>query len=161
MVLPVGASSLREAVRYGAEIFHALAAVLRSKGMSTAVGDEGGYAPDLPSNEAAIEVILKAVEGAGYKIGEDVYLGLDVASSEFYKDGKYHLASENKTLDSGEFVDYLESWVKQYPIISIEDGMAEDDWEGWAMLTSRVGKSVQLVSDDLFMAPAILQRYPA
>ena len=141
MVLPVGASSLREAVRYGAEIFHALAAVLRSKGMSTAVGDEGGYAPDLPSNEAAIEVILKAVEDAGYRIGEDVYLGLDVASSEFYKDGKYHLASENKTLDSGEFVDYLESWVKQYPIISIEDGMAEDDWEGWAMLTSRVGKS--------------------
>ena len=159
MVLPVGASSLREAVRYGAEIFHALASVLRSKGLSTAVGDEGGYAPDLPSNEAAIEVILKAVEDAGYKIGEDIYLGLDVASSEFYKDGKYHLASENKTLDSSEFVDYLESWVKQYPILSIEDGMAEDDWEGWAMLTNRVGKSVQLVGDDLFVTnPEILQR---
>jgi enolase len=159
MVLPVGAKTFREAVRYGAEIFHALAAVLRNKGLATSVGDEGGFAPNLPSNEAAIEVILTAVERAGFTIGRDIYLGLDVASSEFYRDGKYHLASEGRSLDSQGFVDYLESWVNQYPIISIEDGMAEDDWEGWSLLTQRVGHSVQLVGDDLFVTNSeILQR---
>ena len=151
MILPVGASTLREAVRYGAEVFHALRKVLQERGLNTAVGDEGGFAPDLPSNEAAVEVILKAIEWAGYTIGEDILLGLDVASSEFYKNGHYVLASENKRLSSAEFAELLASWVEKYPIITIEDGMSENDWEGWRLLTERMGKKVQLVGDDLFV----------
>jgi enolase len=158
MILPTGAASIAEAVRCGAEIFHALADVLRTKGMSTAVGDEGGYAPDLPSNEAAIEVILSAIDKAGYNAGKDVYLGLDCASSEFYENGRYQLTSEGKALDADEFVEYLASWVEQFPIISIEDAMAENDWDGWEALTRRLGSSVQLVGDDLFVTnPEILQ----
>lgn len=151
MILPVGASSLKEAVRYGAEVFHALKSVLHAKGLNTAVGDEGGFAPDLPSNEAAIEVILQAIEKAGFKVGSDIYLGLDVASSEFYRDGKYDLASEKKLLTAEEFTDYLAKWVDQYPILTIEDAMAEGDWAGWALLTQRLGGKVQLVGDDLFV----------
>lgn len=151
MILPVGASSLKEAVRYGAEVFHALKSVLHAKGLNTAVGDEGGFAPDLPSNEAAIEVILQAIEKAGFKVGSDIYLGLDVASSEFYRDGKYDLASEKKLLTAEEFTEYLAKWVDQYPILSIEDAMAEGDWAGWALLTQRLGGKVQLVGDDLFV----------
>ena len=151
MILPVGASTLREAVRYGAEVFHALRKVLQERRLNTAVGDEGGFAPDLPSNEAAVEVILKAIEWAGYTIGEDILLGLDVASSEFYQNGHYLLASENKCLSSAEFAEILASWVEQYPIITIEDGMSENDWEGWRLLTERLGKKVQLVGDDLFV----------
>jgi len=151
MIVPVGASSLSEAVRYGTEVFHALKSVLSAKGLNTAVGDEGGFAPDLGSNEEAIEVIIEAIEKAGYKPGEDIYLGLDAASSEFYKDGLYDLASENKKLTSAEFVDYLAAWVDKYPIITIEDGMAENDWEGWDLLTKKMGDKVQLVGDDLFV----------
>lgn len=151
MILPVGASSLREAVRYGAEIFHALKSVLAKAGMNTAVGDEGGFAPNLPSNEAAIEVILQAIDKAGFSAGKDIFLGLDVASSEFYKDGQYHLASENRSFEAAAFCEYLAGWVDQYPIITIEDGMAEDDWDGWKILTERLGSKVQLVGDDLFV----------
>ncbi len=151
MILPVGASSIADAVRYGAEIFHSLKSVLSKKGLTTTVGDEGGFAPNLSSNEEAIEVILDAVEKAGYSIGEDILLGLDVASSEFYKDGKYHLASENKTMTSDEFIEYLLPWFDKYPIITMEDGMAEDDWDGWSALTERLGDRVQLVGDDLFV----------
>ncbi len=151
MILPVGAPNIAEAVRYGAEVFHALKAVLKSKGLNTSVGDEGGFAPNLPSNDAAIDVILTAIERAGFKAGKDIYLGLDVASSEFYHDDKYHLDSENKKLTSEEFVDYLAKWAKQYPIISIEDGMAENDWHGWKLLTDQLGDSLQLVGDDLFV----------
>jgi len=151
MILPTGAGSLPEAVRYGAEVFHALKKVLRSKGLNTAVGDEGGFAPDLPSNEAAIEVILEAIEAAGYKAGEDIFIGIDAASSEFYKEGKYVLSSENKSLSSEEMVDYLADWVEKYPLITIEDGLAEDDWEGWKILTEKLGKKVQLVGDDLYV----------
>lgn len=151
MILPVGASSIREAVRCGAEIFHALKSVLSSKGLSTTVGDEGGFAPNLSSNEEAITVILQAIEDAGYKAGEDVLLGLDVASSEFYEDGKYNLASENKLLSASEFIDYLVPWFEQYPIITMEDGMAEDDWDGWDLLTKQLGDKAQLVGDDLFV----------
>ena len=151
MILPVGVSSLREAVRCGAEIFHALKSVLSSKGLSTTVGDEGGFAPNLSSNEEAITVILQAIEQAGYKAGEDVLLGLDVASSEFYEGGKYNLASENKLLTAEEFIDYLVPWFEQYPIITMEDGMAEDDWEGWELLTNKLGDKAQLVGDDLFV----------
>ncbi len=159
MILPVGAASLTEAVRYGAEIFHALKAVLSSRGLNTAVGDEGGFAPDLGSNEAALEVIISAIEKAGYVPGEDILLGLDIASSEFYRDGRYLLASENKSLSVEEFLDYLAPWVDNYPIISIEDGMAEDDWDGWQALTARLGDRVQLVGDDLFVTnTAILQQ---
>ncbi len=151
MILPVGAQSMAEAVRYGAEVFHALKKVLSSKGMNTSVGDEGGFAPDLPSNEAAIEVILEAIEAAGYKAGEDIYIGIDAASSEFYKDGKYILASENKSLSSEEMVDYLADWVERYPLITVEDGLDENDWDGWKILTERLGKKVQLVGDDLYV----------
>ncbi|MGD8498921.1 MAG: phosphopyruvate hydratase, partial [Chromatiales bacterium] len=139
MILPVGASSVAEAIRYGAEVFHALKKVLHKQGLSTAVGDEGGFAPDLSSNEAAIETILEAIEQAGYTVGQDIYLGLDVASSEFYENGKYVLASENREFSAEQFVDYLEAWVDKYPIISIEDGLAEDDWDGWKLLTERLG----------------------
>ena len=151
MILPVGADSIDEAVCYGAEIFHALRSVLSSKGLNTTVGDEGGFAPDLNSNEEAIEVILQAIDKAGYKAGEQILLGLDVASSEFYKDGKYHLQSENKTLSSEEFIDYLLPWFEKYPIITMEDGMAENDWSGWKLLTEQLGAKAQLVGDDLFV----------
>jgi enolase len=159
MILPTGAGSIREAVRYGAEVFHALKLVLKGKGLNTAVGDEGGFAPDLPSNEAAIEVIMTAVEKAGFRIGMDIHLGLDVASSEFYKDGKYHLASEGRSFDAAQFSDYLAGLVDRYPIISIEDGMDESDWEGWKIHTEKLGKRVQLVGDDLFVTNTdILER---
>ena len=151
MILPVGAGSLREAVRYGTEIFHALAKVLHARGMNTAVGDEGGFAPDLPSNEAAIEVILEAIDKAGFSAGKDIFLGLDAASSEFYRDGKYVLASEEREFTAAEFTGYLENWVAQYPIITIEDGLDESDWDGWKLLTERLGDKVQLVGDDLFV----------
>ncbi len=159
MILPVGAPSFSEALRYGAEIFHSLKTVLDKRGLNTAVGDEGGFAPDLPSNEAAIEVILEAIEQAGFRAGDDICLGLDVASSEFYENGKYVLASENKSFEAGAFVDYLENWVNQYPIITIEDGMDEGDWDGWAILTERLGNQIQLVGDDLFVTnTSILSR---
>ena len=151
MIIPVGAPNINEAIRYGAEIFHTLKKVLHDKGMNTAVGDEGGFAPDLPSNESAIEIILEAIDKAGYEAGKDVFIGIDAASSEFYKDGLYDLASENRKLTASEFIDVLESWVDKYPIISIEDGLAEDDWDGWKLLTERLGKKVQLVGDDLYV----------
>ena len=151
MIMPVGAPNINEALRQGAEVFHALKKVLDDKGMNTAVGDEGGFAPNLSSNESAIEVILEAIDKAGYKAGKDIYIAIDAASSEFYKDGKYVLASEGKTLSASEFIDILEDWVDKYPIISIEDGLAEDDWDGWKELTERLGKKVQLVGDDLFV----------
>jgi len=159
MILPTGAPSLTEAVRYGTEIFHALKSVLKNKGLNTAVGDEGGFAPDLPSNEAAIEVILQAIENAGFKAGIDIHLGLDVASSEFYDNGQYRLDSEGKNFNSEQFADYLANWVEKYPIISIEDGMDESDWAGWKILTDKLGKKIQLVGDDLFVTnTAILQQ---
>lgn len=159
MIMPVGASSLTEAVRYGAEVFHELKKVLSNRGLSTAVGDEGGFAPDLPSNESAIEVILEAIKNAGYEAGKDIMLALDAASSEFYKDGMYVLASENRSLTSAEFADLLADWSAKYPIISIEDGMDENDWEGWKLLTDKIGDKVQLVGDDLFVTnPKILQQ---
>jgi enolase len=151
MILPVGAKSLREAVRYGAEVFHALKAVLAAQGMATSVGDEGGFAPNLASNEAAIEVILQAIEKAGFKAGSDIYLGLDVAASEFYKDGLYDLAGEGRKLDSAGLTDMLVGWVDRYPILSIEDAMAEGDWDGWKRLTERLGGRIQLVGDDVFV----------
>ncbi|MEZ5471156.1 MAG: phosphopyruvate hydratase [Marinicella sp.] len=151
MVLPTGFDSFSEALRCGTEVFHALAKVLKGKGLSTAVGDEGGFAPNLRSNVEAVDTILEAVHQAGYKIGEQVYLGLDVASSEFHKDGLYHLTGENKQLTSEQFTDFLASWVDQYPIISIEDGLDEADWDGWKHLTDKLGKKVQLVGDDLFV----------
>lgn len=151
MIVPVGAPSFSEALRYGAEIFHALKKTLHDRHLTTAVGDEGGFAPNLKSNDEAIEVLLTAIEVAGYKIGKDIYLALDVASSEFYKEGFYELRSENKKLTSEQMVGYLENWVEQYPIISIEDGMSENDWDGWNLLTQRLGKRVQLVGDDLFV----------
>jgi enolase len=151
MIIPVGAPSFSESLRYGVEVFHSLKSVLKKQGLNTAVGDEGGFAPDLPSNVSACEVILTAIEKAGFKPGQDICLGLDLASSEFYRDGLYHLESEKKALNSGELTDYLAHWVKQYPIISIEDAMAENDWAGWATLTKALGKKVQLVGDDLFV----------
>ena len=151
MILPVGATSLREAVRHGTEIFHSLKSVLLKRDLGTTVGDEGGFAPNLSSNEEAIEVILEAITKAGYNPGDDVLLGLDVASSEFYKDGIYTLESENLKLNSQEFLDYLKPWFKKYPIITVEDGMAEDDWDGWKLLTEALGKNIQLVGDDLFV----------
>jgi enolase len=151
MILPVGAANFSEALRCGAEIFHTLRAVLSEKGLNTAVGDEGGFAPDLSSNEEALKTILVAIERAGYKAGEDVFLGLDVASSEFYKDGKYHLESEGRSFSSDEFVEYLADLVDRYPILTVEDGMDESDWDGWETLTRRLGDRVQLVGDDLFV----------
>jgi enolase len=151
MIVPVGANSISEAIRYGAEVFHALKKVLNDQGMNTAVGDEGGFAPDLPSNESAIEAILTAIDNAGYVAGKDIMLAIDAASSEFYEDGQYVLASENRSLSSAEFADLLATWVDQYPIISIEDGMDENDWDGWKLLTDRVGDRCQLVGDDLFV----------
>ena len=151
MILPIGAPSFSEALRYGAEVFHTLKKVLHAKGLNTAVGDEGGFAPDLPSNEAAITVILEAIDKAGYRAGRDIYLGLDVASTEFFKDGVYDLASEGRKFNSSEFTDYLAGLVAKYPIVTIEDGMSEGDWDGWAILTRKLGAKVQLVGDDLFV----------
>ena len=151
MVLPVDFPSFSEALRAGVEIFHALKGVLGGRGLSTAVGDEGGFAPDLRSNEEAIEVILEAIRKAGYRAGEDVFLGLDVASSEFHRDGRYHLTSEGERFTAEEFSDYLARWVDRHPILSIEDAMAEDDWDGWKNLTNQLGERVQLVGDDLFV----------
>ena len=151
MILPVGAPSFSEALRYGAEVFHTLKKLLHQRGLSTAVGDEGGFAPDLPSNEAALATILEAIEVAGYKAGHDIYLGLDVASSEFFRDGRYVLESEGRQFTSGEFADYLAELAFRYPIITIEDGMAEGDWDGWVGLTAKLGSRLQLVGDDVFV----------
>jgi enolase len=159
MILPVGAANFSEAIRCGAEIFHTLKAVLSEAGLSTAVGDEGGFAPNLPSNEAALEIIMTSIERAGYVPGKDVFLGLDCAASEFYKDGKYVLAGEGREFDAAGFTDYLAELADRFPIISIEDGMDESDWAGWALLTKKLGDRVQLVGDDLFVTNSkILQR---
>ena len=151
MIIPVGAPNFREAVRYGAEVFHALKKIMSDKGMSIAVGDEGGFAPNVPSHEAAIQMILDAIDKAGYTAGEQIALGLDCASSEFYKDGQYHLEGEGMILTPTQWTDMMTSWVDKYPIISIEDGMAEGDWDGWKNLTEKLGHKVQLVGDDLFV----------
>ena len=151
MIIPVGAPSFREAVRYGAEVFHALKKILHDKGMSIAVGDEGGFAPNVPNHEAAIQMILEAISAAGFVPGEQIALGLDCAASEFYKDGKYVLEAEGLSLSSEEWINVMATWVDKYPIISIEDGMAENDWDGWKLLTDRLGKKVQIVGDDLFV----------
>ncbi|HEX5359887.1 MAG TPA: phosphopyruvate hydratase [Fluviicoccus sp.] len=159
MVEPVGFTSFTEALRCGAEIFHALKSVLKSKGLSTSVGDEGGFAPNLRSNEEALQVIMEAIEKTGYKAGDNVHLALDCAASEFYKNGKYHLEGEGKSFDSDQFTDYLAGLTRQYPIISVEDGLDESDWAGWKLLTDKIGNKIQLVGDDLFVTnPAILQR---
>jgi enolase len=151
MIIPWGQDSFADSLRCGVEIFHTLKSVLKKRGLSTAVGDEGGFAPDLPSNEAAVEVILEAVEQSGHRIGQEVSLGLDVASSEFFREGLYHLESEGRSFEPNAFAGYLAEWARQYPIISIEDGMAEDDWDGWAELTRLLGDRCQLVGDDLFV----------
>jgi len=151
MILPVGAPSFSEALRYGAEVFHALRAVLKGMKLNTAVGDEGGFAPDLPSNAAALDTILAAIDQAGFKAGKDIYLGLDVASTEFFRNGRYHLEGEGRSFSPAEFAAYLAGLTSSYPIITIEDGMAENDWDGWALLTRELGKRVQLVGDDLFV----------
>jgi len=151
MILPVGVGSFSEALRCGTEVFHALKSVLSGRGLATAVGDEGGFAPDLPSNEAAIEAILEAVDLAGYAIGKEVYLGMDAAASEFYRDGRYHFASEKRSFSSAEFAEYLDGWIRQYPIISMEDGLDEGDWEGWAVHSQLSAGKCQLVGDDLFV----------
>jgi enolase len=151
MIIPAGAKNCTEAIRIGAEVFHNLKAVLKKKGHNTAVGDEGGFAPNLRSNEEACQVILEAVQKAGYKAGKDVFLGLDVASSEFYKNGVYNLEGEGKKLTAEKMIKFYENWIRQYPIITIEDGMSEKDWKGWKMLTDHLGKKVQLVGDDIFV----------
>ncbi|MDO9214885.1 MAG: phosphopyruvate hydratase [Methylococcales bacterium] len=158
MILPVGAPTFREAIRYGAEVFHNLAKVLKAKGLATTVGDEGGFAPNLSSNEEAIEVILEAIEKAGYKAGVDIFLGMDAAASEYYKDGKYVLSAENRSFTSVEMNDFLAAWVEKYPIISIEDGLDQNDWAGWKDQTEKLGGKIQLVGDDLFVTnPKILK----
>jgi enolase len=151
MILPLGAPSFSEAVRYGAEVFHTLKKVLHARGQNTSVGDEGGFAPNLPSNEAALTTILEAIDKAGYRAGKDIYLGLDAASTEFFKDGVYSLESEGRQFNSTEFADYLAGLVDKYPIVTIEDGMSEGDWDGWAILTKKLGAKIQLVGDDLFV----------
>jgi len=151
MILPVGAPTFAEALRYGAEIFHSLKNVLKGRGLNTAVGDEGGFAPDLPSNRAALDTIVEAIEKAGYSLGDEILLGLDAASSEFFDGGRYRLGAENREFDADGFCDYLTELVEAYPIVSIEDGMDESDWDGWRLLTERLGKRVQLVGDDLFV----------
>lgn len=159
MVMPVGAASFREALRCGAEIFHSLRTVLHDRGMNTNVGDEGGFAPNLSSNEEAIETILLAIDKAGYEAGRDVYLALDVASSEFYENGVYNLESEGRQFDAAGFVDYLADWVNRYPIVSIEDGLDEGDWDGWKIMSDKLNDRIQLVGDDLFVTnPKILQQ---
>jgi enolase len=157
MIMPVGASSFREALRYGAEIFHVLKSILVQKGLSTAVGDEGGFAPNLKNNEMALELLIKAIEQAGLKPGQDVHLALDMASSEFYREGKYHLSAE--ALSSSQLIARWEGWVKQFPIVSIEDALAEDDWDGWASITAALGEKIQLVGDDVFVTnPSIFRQ---
>ncbi|MEJ7931237.1 phosphopyruvate hydratase [Ramlibacter sp. AN1015] len=151
MIIPVGAPTFREAIRYGAEVFHALKKIIHDKGMSIAVGDEGGFAPNVENHEAAIQMILQAIEAAGYRPGDQIALGLDCAASEFYRDGKYHVQAEGMQASAAEWTDVLAGWVTKYPIISIEDGMAEGDWDGWKLLTERLGRQVQLVGDDLFV----------
>src|SRR5512133_61839 len=151
MIIPLGAPSFREALRYGAEVFHALKKIIDEKGMSTAVGDEGGFTPSVENHEAAIQLILQAIDKAGYTAGEQIAIGLDCAASEFYKDGQYHLEGEGLTLAAAEWVDILATWADKYPIVSIEDGMHEGDWDGWKLLTDRLGKQVQIVGDDLFV----------
>jgi enolase len=151
MLVPAGAPSFGEGLRYGVEVFHALKGVLKGRGYSTNVGDEGGFAPELKSNLEAVEVLLEAIDKAGFKVGQDISLALDPAATEFYRDGHYHLGAENRVLSSAEMVEYWESWVRQYPIVSIEDGLAEDDWDAWKLLTDRVGQRIQLVGDDLFV----------
>jgi enolase len=158
MVIPAGRPTFREAVRCGAEVFHALKKILHKKGLTTTVGDEGGFAPDLPTNEAALQYIMEAISAAGYEPGGDVLIGIDCASSEFYKNGLYHIEAEGLKLNSEQFADYLSAWVDKYPIISIEDGMSEFDWDGWSMLTQRMGDSIQLVGDDLFVTNAKILR---
>jgi enolase len=155
MVMPVGAKSFSEAIRMGAEVYHALKKVLKEKGLNTNVGDEGGFAPSLPSNKDAVEAILAAIESAGYKPDKDCFIALDAAASEFYKNGKYVLAREGRTLTREEMVDFYVKWVSAYPIISIEDGMAEDDWEGWQMLNKKLGNKVQIVGDDLYVTNVV------
>ncbi len=158
MIVPVGAQSFRDALRCGAEVFHTLKKLLHDKGMPTTVGDEGGFAPDLPNNEAALELIMRAIEAAGYLPGADVSIAIDCAASEFYENGKYVLQAEKRSLSAEEFAAYLSSWTQKYPILSIEDGMSETDWDGWRLLTQRLGKSVQLVGDDIFVTnPRILE----
>ncbi len=157
MIVPIGAPSFSEALRYGAETFHTLKKLIDAKGMSTGVGDEGGFAPNLPSNEAALQLLMEAIDKAGFTAGKDIVIALDCAASEFHKDGKYQLEAENVALSSAQFVDYLANWCDKYPIISIEDGMGEHDWDGWKLLTERLGKKVQLVGDDVFVTnPKIL-----
>jgi enolase len=151
MLVPLGAPTFREALRYGSEVFHALKKLIDAKGMATTVGDEGGFAPNLPSNESALQLLLEAIDKAGYTAGTDIALALDCAASEYYKDGMYELESEGMKLTRSQMVDYLVNWVDKYPIISIEDGMSEHDWDGWKLLTDRLGKKVQLVGDDLFV----------
>ncbi|MGH1427685.1 MAG: phosphopyruvate hydratase [Arenicella sp.] len=151
MILPTGLPTFSDALRAGTEVFHALKKVLHDRGLSTAVGDEGGFAPNLESNEAACVILMEAIKNAGYEAGKDIMIGLDVASTEFYREGKYHLEAEGKALNSTEFADYIQAWVEKYPIITIEDGMSEDDWAGWADLTERVGDKIQLTGDDLFV----------
>lgn len=158
MIIPAGLPSFREALRAGVEVFHALKKTLHKNGLATTVGDEGGFAPNLPSNEAAVQYILEAISDAGYEPGREILLGLDCASSEFYKNGMYHLESEGLQLSSEQFADYLATWVDKYPIISIEDGMSEHDWDGWKLLTDRLGANVQLVGDDLFVTNAKILR---
>lgn len=159
MIQPVGAKNFKEGLRMGAEVFHALKKVLQNRGLSTAVGDEGGFAPNLASNEEALTVIVEAVEQAGYRMGNDITLALDCAASEFYRDGQYHLAGEGKSFDAAGFAEYLDGLCQKYPIISIEDGLDESDWDGWKILTDRLGHRVQLVGDDLFVTNTkILQR---
>ncbi len=151
MIIPVGAESFREALRCGAEVFHALKAILHKRGLATTVGDEGGFAPALGSNEAALKVIVEAIEAAGYVPGADVAIGIDAAASEFYKDGKYHLKADGLTLTAAQIIDMYAAWVDKYPVITLEDGMSEHDWDGWKLLTDRLGKTIQLVGDDIFV----------
>ena len=158
MIIPLGSASFREALRCGAEVFHALKKILHGKGLTTTVGDEGGFAPNLASHEEALKYIVEAIESAGYLPGSDVAIGVDCASSEFYKDGQYHLASEGRVLDSAQFTDYLADWVDKYPLINIEDGMSEYDWDGWKLQTERLGKTIQLVGDDIFVTNANIIR---
>ncbi|MFA7496868.1 MAG: phosphopyruvate hydratase [Acidithiobacillus sp.] len=158
MLIPAGAESFSEALQMGVEVFHSLKGVLHKKGLATTVGDEGGFAPNLPSNEAALELLMDAISKAGYQPGKDIWLGMDVASSEFYRDGRYHLASEKRELSSAEFVDYLAVLADRYPLISIEDGMDQNDWDGWIMLTDRLGDRLQLVGDDIFVTNTTILR---
>lgn len=151
MIMPTGAKTFKQALQWGTEVFHELKKILKDKGLNTSVGDEGGYAPTLPTNEAAIEVILEAITKAGYLPGKDISIAIDAAASEFYKDGKYVLATENKTLTSEEMIAFYENWVSKFPIVSIEDGLAEDDWSGWSLMTKKLGKKIQIVGDDLFV----------